>query len=123
MRATLFATAALLFMAGPALADGPVATAGGSSPATPQPTAPPAPLPTAGAAAPEGQPMAMGPCGPERVKPNGQLETAPHGEIEAGVGTNGYRHVAGAVCQPVGQDSAVAVGVSDTQANPIYRRR
>jgi hypothetical protein len=122
MRAKLFATAAFLFVAGPALADGPVATAGGSGAAAPQPTAPPEPLSTAEAAAVEGQPMAMGPCGPEKVKPNGQLETKPHGEIEAGVGTGGYRHVAAAVCQPIGQNSAVAVGISDTQASPGYRR-
>ena len=123
MRATLIATVAFLFIAGPALADGPVATAGGSGPTAPQPETPPAPLPTAGAAAAEEQPIAMGPCGPEKVKPDGQLETKPHGEIEAGVGTGGYRHVAGAICQPIGQTGAVAVGVSDTQASPVYRRR
>jgi hypothetical protein len=65
----------------------------------------------------------MGPCGPEKVKPDGRLETKPHGEIEAGVGTGGYRHVAGAVCQPIGQNGAVAVSVDETQANPTYRRR
>jgi hypothetical protein len=71
----------------------------------------------------DGPPVAMGPCGPERVKPDGKLDTAPHGEIEVGAGTGGYRHVAGAVCQPIGQDSFVAVSAGYTQANPTYRRR
>ena len=124
MRVQVFATAAMLFIAGPALADGPIATAGGSGPAGPQPTAPAPPLPTEGAAAAEqGQPMALGPCGPEKVKPDGKLDTAPHGELEAGVGTGGYRHVAGSVCQPIGQTGAVAVGVSATQFDERYRRR
>lgn len=123
MRAAMFATAAcLLLLGGPALAQGPIATAG-SAPTAPQPTAPPAPLPTEETALPEGPQMAMGPCGPEKVRPDGKLETKPHGEIEAGVGTGGYRHIAGALCQPLGQGSAVAVGISDTQASPTYRRR
>ena len=122
MRAAMFAIAACLVLAGPALADGPIPTAG-SGPTAPPSTAPPAPLPTEGTASADGQPMAMGPCGPEKVGPDGTLETKPHGEIEAGVGTGGYRHIAGAVCQPLGQGGAVAVGVSETQANPTYRRR
>jgi len=124
MRVTLLATAALLFLAGPALADGPVTTAGGSdTSAPPQQSTAPAPLPTGDAQVPEGPQMAMGPCGPEKVKPGGTLETKPHGEVEAGVGTSGYRHVAGVVCQPIGQNGAVTVGVSDTHIDGTYRRR
>jgi hypothetical protein len=123
MRVMLLATAALLFLASPALADGPVATAGGSGPAAPLPTTAPPPLPTAVTEAPEGPQIAMGPCGPETVKPDGKLETKPHGEVEAGVGTSGYRHVAGIVCQPIGQNGAVTVGVSDTHIDDTYRRR
>ena len=122
MRVTVLAVAAMLVLAGPALAQGPIATAGGASTA-PQPTAPAPSLPTAVAEPPDGQQIALGPCGPEKVKPNGQLETRPHGEIEAGVGTGGYRHVAGAVCQPLGQHGVVAASVSATQADPTYRRR
>ena len=59
----------------------------------------------------------MGPCGPEKVKPDGQLDTAPHGEVDAGVGSNGYRSLAGAVCQPIGQDGYVAASVSEAQGN------
>ncbi|HEY4030817.1 MAG TPA: hypothetical protein VGM25_10765 [Caulobacteraceae bacterium] len=125
MRATMFATAAVFLglLAGPALAQGPIATAGGSGPAAPQPTAPAPPLSIDGAAPEQGQPVALGPCGPEKVKPNGQLETAPHGEVDAGVGTGGYRHIGGSVCQPIGQTGAVAVGVSETQFDQRYRRR
>jgi hypothetical protein len=123
MRAMALATAVALFLAGPALADGPIATAPAGGAAAPQPTMPSPPLPSPGAAAAQSEPIAMGPCGPEKVKPDGSLETAPHGELEAGVGTNGYRHVAGAVCQPIGQDAAVAASVSETQGGGNYRRR
>jgi hypothetical protein len=65
----------------------------------------------------------MGPCGPEKVRPDGKLDTAPHGEVEVGVGTRGYRHVAAAVCQPIGQDAAVTVSASETQGPVGPRRR
>src|SRR6185437_16312003 len=123
MRVTVLAVAAMLVLAGPALAQGPIATAGGGAATAPQPTTPAPSLPTAVAEPPDGQQIALGPCGPEKVKPNGQLETRPHGEIEAGVGTGGYRHVAGAICQPIGQNGVVAASVSATQADPVYRRR
>jgi hypothetical protein len=84
---------------------------------------PPPALPSPGAASAESQPIAMGPCGPEKVMPDGRLETAPHGEVEAGVGSNGYRSLAGAVCQPIGQDGAVAVSISETQGGGSFRRR
>ena len=123
MRVIAFATTVVLFLAGPALADGPITTAPTRGPAAPQPTTPPPPLPSAAAASAESQPIAMGPCGPEKVKPDGRLETAPHGEVEAGVGTHGYRELGGAVCQPIGQDGAVAVSVGETQSDGSYRRR
>jgi len=123
MRAALCTTAAVLLFAGPALADAPIATAGGSGPGAPEPTASAPPLSSAAAVSPTEQPIALGPCGPEKVKPNGQLETAPHGELEAGIGTGGYRHVAGSVCQPIGQNGAVEAGASYSQASPTYRRR
>ena len=123
MRAIAFGAAVVLFLAGPALADGPIATAATTGPGAPQPPSPPPPLPPPGAPSAEDQPVAMGPCGPEKVKPDGRLETTPHGEVEAGVGTNGYRQLAGAVCQPIGQNGAVAVSVSQTQGDWGYRRR
>ena len=123
MTAKALAAAVVFLFATPALAEEPIATAAAAGPSAPQPNAPPPPLPAAGAPAALEQPVAMGPCGPEKVKPDGRLETAPHGEVEAAIGTNGLRHVAGVVCQPIGQDSAVTVGVSDTQADRSYRRR
>lgn len=123
MRAMALATAIVLFLAGPALADGPIATAPATGPAAPQPTTPPPPLSQAADVSVENSPIAMGPCGPEKVKPDGRLDTAPHGEVEAGVGTNGYHRLAGAVCQPIGQNAAVAVSVSQTQGGGNYRRR
>jgi hypothetical protein len=108
--------AATLSLAGAAAwADAPVTTSTDAAPAPPQPQAAPPPLAgVADSAAPPG--VAMGPCGPERVKPDGKLDTAPHGEIEAGVGTHGYRHLAGAICQPVGQNAAITVSASVSQA-------
>ncbi len=123
MRAAAFATAVALFLAGPALADGPIATAPAAGPAPPQPTAPSAELPAPGAVTAQGPQMAMGPCGPEKVKPDGSLEKAPHGEIEGGIGTRGYREVGGSVCQPVGKDGYVAVSAGETQGDFGYRRR
>ncbi|HUO23235.1 MAG TPA: hypothetical protein VMU59_12025 [Caulobacteraceae bacterium] len=116
MRALTFGAMAALLLAGPALADGPIATAPASGPTAPEPTTPVGALPpTAAAVSPDPQPMAMGPCGPEKIKPDGALDTAPHGEVEASVGTNGYRRIAGAVCQPIGQDGYVAISISDAQ--------
>lgn len=112
-----------LFLAGPALADGPISTAPGAGSAAPQPATPPAPLPLSDGGFADGPQVAMGPCGPEKVGPDGKLDTAPHGEIEAGVGTQGYRHVAAAVCQPIGQNAAVAVSASETQGQFSARRR
>jgi hypothetical protein len=123
MRAFLCATAAALFLAGPALADGPIATSPADGSAAPQPATAPPPLPLSGSAYADGPQVAMGPCGPEKVRPDGKLETAPHGEVEVGAGTSGYRHIGGAVCQPIGQDAAVAVSASATQAQVGVRRR
>jgi hypothetical protein len=116
MRLFLIAAAALNLAGAAAWADGPIATTSGAeaSPPQPQTAAPPLNADPAGGAAP--QRMAMGPCGPERVKPDGKLDTGPHGVIEAGVGTHGYRHLAGAVCQPIGQNAAVSVSASVSRA-------
>ncbi|HEY1751520.1 MAG TPA: hypothetical protein VGG29_09665 [Caulobacteraceae bacterium] len=104
-----------------AWADGPVATASAAQASAPQPQAAAPPLPPQKAGAPQPGDLAQGPCGPERVKADGKLERAPHGEVEAGVGTHGYRHLAGEICQPIGQNGAVTVGVSESQID--WRRR
>jgi hypothetical protein len=112
------AITALLMLAAAAWADTPMSTANPTQATAPQPEAPQPPLPPAAAASTTSGPqMAMGPCGPEKVKPNGHLDTAAHGEVEAGVGTGGYRHVAGTVCKPIGDNAAVQVSVSETQGS------
>jgi hypothetical protein len=118
------AAAVALGLAGPVLAQAPISTAPASGPAAPQPTAAPLPLPPEDAddETPQGPQIALGPCGPEKVKADGTLETKPHGEVDAGVGTGGYRRIAGAVCQPLGQTGAVAVSISDTQSDGGRRR-
>ena len=121
MKIWVVATVLSLGVGGAAMAQAPLSTAPVA--AAPQPAiTQPGPLSLDGPATAQGAPVAMGPCGPEKVKPDGRLETAPHGEVEAGVGTGGYRHIAGAVCQPIGQEGFVAVGVSDTQFQPGGRR-
>ena len=68
----------------------------------------------------DGQHMAMGPCGPEAVGDDGKLATNAHGYVEAGVGTSGYRHLAGGVCKPLANGGAVSVSVSETQGRGRY---
>jgi len=114
MRLFVLATA-LSLAAAAAWADGPVSTTSTADQNPPQPQAAAPPLPDQDGG-PALQRVAMGPCGPERVKADGKLDTAPHGEIEAGIGTHGYRHLAGTVCQPVGQNGAVQVSASVSQA-------
>lgn len=122
MRSLASAVAVLFLSAGAALADEPISTAPPSGPAAP-PSVDAAPAAGLGAIAPEPRPVAMGLCGPQAVKADGTLETRPHGVVEAGVGTGGYRHLAAAVCQPIGQNAAVAVSISDTRGGNIHRGR
>ena len=92
-----------LSLAGPALADEPIATAPTTGPAAPKPDQDLRP------------PLAMGPCGPEKVKADGSLETAPHGEVSVGAGSRGYREIGGAACQPIGQNGALAISIDEAQ--------
>jgi hypothetical protein len=64
----------------------------------------------------DGSHVQMGPCGPQRVDADGKTDNRAHGFVEGGVGTSGYRHVAAGVCKPLANGGAVAVSVSDTQA-------
>ena len=57
----------------------------------------------------------MGPCGPVRHTADGKVDNSPRGQVEVGVGTGGYRHIAGAMCKPVGDHAAVSIAVSETQ--------
>ncbi len=114
MRSIVAATLALLFAPGFALADEAIHTA----PATQSLPAAAAvtPLDDVGAASgDDGSGVRMGPCGPEKVTDDGKTETKAHGFVEAGVGTQGYRHIAGGVCKPLANGGAIAVSVSESQ--------
>ena len=104
-----------LSLAGPALADEPIATAPTTGPAAPQPSAALPPLAPPKPDQDLRPPLAMGPCGPEKVKADGSLETAPHGEVSVGAGSRGYREIGGAACQPIGQNGAVAISIDEAQ--------
>ncbi|WP_141653088.1 hypothetical protein [Phenylobacterium immobile] len=119
MRVTIL-TAAALFLLAPAaaLAQEAIMTAPTSGPAAPpSEEAAIGPITSLDQPMPEPQRMAMGLCGPQVVRDDGTLETKPHGVVEVGVGTGGYRSVGASVCQPIGQNAAVAVSVSDTRGN------
>jgi hypothetical protein len=75
------------------------------------------PLQEADVDAPDGgSGVRLGPCGPEAVAADGKTETKAHGYIEGGVGTNGYRHIAAGLCKPLANGGAIAVSVSQSQA-------
>jgi hypothetical protein len=112
MRSILTALTALLLWPCAALAGEVIATA----PTTGSPPAA-APVPPLQADAMNGgPPVVIGPCGPEAVTDDGKMETRPHGYVEAGVGTGGYRHIAAGVCKPLANGGAIAISVSESQA-------
>jgi hypothetical protein len=116
----VLAAAFALLSGGAALAEDPIATApvgGAGAPPTAAASTDASGSTSALSIPPEPQPMAMGMCGPQKVKDDGTLETAPHGAVEVGVGTGGYRHVGATVCQPIGQNGALAVSISDTKGD------
>jgi hypothetical protein len=62
-------------------------------------------------------------CGPAQATPGGQPDTAPHGEVDVGVGTDGYRHLSGAVCKPLGDNGSLSISAGTTQfGSPPPRR-
>ena len=115
MRPIVAALLALVLAPGSALADEAIGTAPAKQ--APPAAAPVAPLQEAEADASDGgHRVRMGPCGPQAVTADGKTETKAHGYVEAGVGTGGYRHVAAGVCKPLANGGAVAVSVSQSQA-------
>lgn len=117
MRVIILAAAAML-AAPAAFAQEAISTAPTSGPsAPPADAAAVAPTMSLDQPLPQPQRIAMGLCGPQVVKDDGALETKPHGVVEVGVGTGGYRSVGASVCQPIGQNAAVAVSISDTRGN------
>ncbi len=70
-----------------------------------------------------GAPLVIGACGPTGPGKNGETaDHKAHGEIEAGVGTGGYRHLGGVVCQPIGDNAAVTIAAGQTQWREGRRR-
>jgi hypothetical protein len=59
----------------------------------------------------------VGPCGAPVRKADGAPDKSPHGQVWAGVGTQGYREIGGAVCAPIGDSGAVSVAVDAGQIN------
>jgi len=115
MRFIASALLALALTPGAALAGEAISTASASQ--APQPAAAPvAPLDNVTTDAADGPgAVQMGPCGPQTIGANGAPDLRPHGYVEAGVGTQGYRHIAAGVCKPLANGGAVAVSVSDSQ--------
>jgi hypothetical protein len=63
-----------------------------------------------------GPALVMGPCGPTAPAKDGQgPDHKPHGQVDVAVGTGGYRHVAGVVCQPLGDHSSVTIAAGKSQ--------
>jgi hypothetical protein len=122
MRVTLTLTAVLLIAAASsAWADGPIATAA-QSPAAQPPAPVPPPLDLDQGDAADHPDIVPGPCGPTKAKADGSPNSDAHGEVEVGVGTNGYRHLAGTVCKPIGDSGVVSVSVGESQGDWGRRR-
>jgi hypothetical protein len=112
-RAAALALAIAIFGAGGACAqsatDGPITTA--SAAAAPPATATP------------------GPLGPQPIEADDDSADAPlrdgkiHGMVEAGVGTNGYRHGAAVIDAPLPQGGEVVIAVQSDQIQTGRGRR
>jgi hypothetical protein len=111
----------MLIVAGPALADPPIATARGDAPA--QAPADTPPLDAQGQTADDAPQARLGPCGPQTIGADGKPDTRARGEVDVGVGTHGYRRVALHACKPIGDAGAVAISISQTQAGGWPQRR
>lgn len=64
-----------------------------------------------------------GPCGGPAKTADGKTDKTPHGEVWAGVGTRGYREAGGAVCVPLGENSALTIAVDAGHLDGYGRRR
>ncbi|HEX7758981.1 MAG TPA: hypothetical protein VF459_05740 [Caulobacteraceae bacterium] len=106
-----------LALAGAAMAQEAIPTAGGANPnAAPKNTKPVSDLgaPEQFADGPGGP--RMGPCGPLET-PDGKPDKSVHGEVHAGVGTHGYREIGGAICKPIGENGAIAIAIDKTDGD------
>ena len=115
MRFIVASLLALTLAPGLAFADEAISTAPAVGQSQPAP-APVAPLRATDADGnDDGSHVQMGPCGPQAVSADGKTDNRAHGFVEGGIGTSGYRHVAGGVCKPLANGGSVSVSVSDTQ--------
>jgi hypothetical protein len=64
----------------------------------------------------------IGPCGGPAKTADGKTDKSPHGEVFAGVGTQGYREIGGAVCMPLGDNAAVNIAIDAGQMDGWRRR-
>jgi hypothetical protein len=113
-RALPFIVVAGLIASGPTWAQEAIATATNTPAPAPTSTAPPLSLGHHQGFSDEGAPL-VGPCGAVGQVHDGVAEKPdknPHGFVTAGVGTNGYREIGGAVCVPIGDHAAVSVAVN-----------
>ena len=58
-----------------------------------------------------------GPCGGPPPSSGVKGAKSPHGEVWAGVGTNGYREIGGAMCVPLGDTSALNIAIDAGHVN------
>lgn len=109
-----------LALAGSARADEAIPTAAGGVGA-PASAPPPSDLEQPSPFAADDEIERIGPCGDIRPA-SAPADRKPHGQVEVGVGTGGYRHVAAAVCKPIGENGAVAVAIDYTKWDGGRRR-
>ena len=125
MRTPLLAALCLSCLAAPALADGPITTSNPAQLPAPMQVGVSPPLMRVDGldsfdASPAPTPRS---CAPAASTPGGQLDTAPHGEVDVGVGTDGYRHLSGAACKPLGDTGSLAISIGTTQFGTPPPRR
>ena len=114
LRACLCALAAAFCVPTLAQAQEAIPTAAAPASDAPLPPAPPPPLSAATHSPGAYAGPVYGPCGPLRRRADGSIapnSEQAHGEVSAAVGTHGYREAGGVVCQPVGDHTAVTIGV------------
>ncbi len=118
-RAAAITAVVLALSAGAAGAQEAIPTAKGAAPPPATANEPP-PGPLKPPAQTNLAPVLPGPCGtgpvpkvaPVNADGGPQVDHSPHGEVSVGVGSHGMRYAEGSVCVPVGDNSFVAVDVS-----------
>lgn len=119
----LFAVISALAAASGAWAEEAIPTANNTAGAAPTETKAPASLGDQAVIAPEDDIIRIGPCGAvQRASDPGPIDKKAHGEVDVAVGTRGYRHVGGVVCEPIGDSGSVTVAIDYSEWNRSGRR-